>query len=337
LAVDAVLLIGEHGRYPFNEIGQHLYPRKEFFDQALAVMKRAGRYVPLFNDKHFSYRFDWAKEMCDTAVAHGMPIMAGSSVPLAQRVPPLDLPVDAEFEAALAVHSGDLESYDFHGLEVLQSFVERRRGGETGVANIEVLIGEAADRAGDEGRWPRELLDAALAVEEQAALRRQTWTSAEGLKIEQRTAPKKMKHVILITYRDGLRATVVAIGGTSNRWDFACKLKGESKPRSTAFYNGSWGNRGLFKALSHAIQRLFIERQEPYPHQRTLLTGGMTEAAVKSHAAGRPLDTPHLDVKYQAVDFARFRENGDTWRKLTVDIPQPSVFAPGDAKLTAGS
>lgn len=31
LAVDAVLLIGEHGDYPDNEIGQKKYPRYEFF------------------------------------------------------------------------------------------------------------------------------------------------------------------------------------------------------------------------------------------------------------------------------------------------------------------
>lgn len=334
LAVDAVLLIAEHGVYPFNELGQHVYPRKEFFDQAVAVMHRAGRYVPLFNDKHFSYRFDWAKEMCDTAEKHGMPLLAGSSVPLAQRVPPLDLPAGAEFESVLAVHSGGLEVYDFHALEVLQSFVENRRGGETGVARVEVLVGDAADKTGDEGRWPRELLNAAIAAEERAEFRRQTWTSTQGLKTEQSVPPKKMKHVILVTYRDGLQATIVAIGGTSNRWNFACKLKGESEPRATALFNSPWGNRGLFKALSHAIQRLFIEQKEPYPHQRTLLTTGITEAVMKAHAAGKPLDTPHLHFGYQAVDFSRFRENGGSWKHLTADVPQPDVFAPGDERLT---
>ena len=41
LAVDAVLLIGEHGDYPDNELGQQMYPRKEFFDQIVAVMQRS--------------------------------------------------------------------------------------------------------------------------------------------------------------------------------------------------------------------------------------------------------------------------------------------------------
>ena len=33
LAVDAVLIIGEHGNYPKNEFGQTKYPRYEFFKQ----------------------------------------------------------------------------------------------------------------------------------------------------------------------------------------------------------------------------------------------------------------------------------------------------------------
>src|SRR5688500_15723921 len=70
LAVDGVLLIGEHGEYPTNDLGQKEYPRKQFFDQIVAVMRRADRFVPVFNDKHLSYRWDWAREMYDTARKH---------------------------------------------------------------------------------------------------------------------------------------------------------------------------------------------------------------------------------------------------------------------------
>src|SRR5262249_32811876 len=40
LAVDGVLLIGEHGRDPVNDLGQTEYPRKRLFDQILAGMRR---------------------------------------------------------------------------------------------------------------------------------------------------------------------------------------------------------------------------------------------------------------------------------------------------------
>src|SRR5262249_40927288 len=67
LAVDAVLSIGEHGEYPTNSLGQVEYPRKRFFDESVAVMRRARRFVPLFNDKHLSFNADWAGDMFDTS------------------------------------------------------------------------------------------------------------------------------------------------------------------------------------------------------------------------------------------------------------------------------
>ncbi len=92
LAVDAVLSIGEHGTYPINKKGQQEYPRKRFFDEIVAVFRRSGKVAPVFSDKHLSYRWDWAKEMYDTARELKIPFMAGSSVPLAERRPPLELP-----------------------------------------------------------------------------------------------------------------------------------------------------------------------------------------------------------------------------------------------------
>src|SRR5262249_5969116 len=58
LAVDGVLLIGEHGNYPRNEKGQILYPRYEMMEQVVDVFRKTGRTVPLSNDKHLSYRWN---------------------------------------------------------------------------------------------------------------------------------------------------------------------------------------------------------------------------------------------------------------------------------------
>ena len=50
-----MLLIGEHGDYPYNDKGQKLYPRYELFQKIVEVFKKSDRSVPVFNDKHLSY------------------------------------------------------------------------------------------------------------------------------------------------------------------------------------------------------------------------------------------------------------------------------------------
>src|SRR5437763_4196258 len=54
LAVDAVLLIGEHGDYPYNAKGQKLYPRYEYVQKIAAVFENSGKSEPVFCDKHLS-------------------------------------------------------------------------------------------------------------------------------------------------------------------------------------------------------------------------------------------------------------------------------------------
>ena len=83
IAVEAVLLIGEHGDYPDNEKGQKLYPRRRLFEEIVKVFRRAGRSVSLFNDKHFSYSWSDAEWMYGQSKELGFPLMAGSSVPVA--------------------------------------------------------------------------------------------------------------------------------------------------------------------------------------------------------------------------------------------------------------
>src|SRR5438128_1061619 len=47
LAVEGVLIVGEHGNYPRNEKGQILYPRAEIFDQVVEAFRQVGRSVPV--------------------------------------------------------------------------------------------------------------------------------------------------------------------------------------------------------------------------------------------------------------------------------------------------
>src|SRR5262249_36517300 len=144
-----------------------------------------------------------------------LPLMAGSSVPLAQRRPELEIPAGSAFEEAVSIHGGGVESYDFHGLEVLQSFVEPRKGGETGVASVEFLSGDALFAAAKQGRWSLRLAEAAMATEF-----KQVPDLARPIAGEKAVEP----HGLVITYRDGFRATVLKIGANSVRWNFACKL-----------------------------------------------------------------------------------------------------------------
>ena len=322
LAVDAVLLIGEHGKYPTNAKGVVEYPRKRLFDEVVAVCRKAGRGVPVFNDKHFSYRWDWAKEMVDTAAELKMPLMAGSSVPLAERRPPTEFPAGAKITEAVSIHGGPFESYDFHGLEILQTMVETRAGGETGVEKVQFLTGDALWKAAADGLWSPKLAEAAMVAE----LGR-TVPFRELLKESPFAEPEP--HGILVHYRSGLKAIALKVGKSGIRWNVACRVTGDPVPKACSFHVGPWNNRNLFKALSHAIQEFFRTGKSPYPVERTLLTTGVLAAAVDSRAdGGKPVETPWLKVEYAPRDYAAFREDGSTWKIVTDQTPEPPGLDP---------
>src|SRR5207237_5784703 len=113
LAVDAVLIIGEHGNYPLNKLGQKQYQRYEFFRQVTEVFRKDGRTAPVFNDKHLSWNWAWARDMADTARKMGFALQAGSSLPGTWRMPAIDLPHGTEIEEVLCLAMGAVDSYDF--------------------------------------------------------------------------------------------------------------------------------------------------------------------------------------------------------------------------------
>ncbi len=321
LDVDAVLIIGEHGDYPRNARGQVMYPRRRFFDEVADVFEASGRVAPIFNDKHLSYDWANAKAIYDRAKRLGIPFLAGSSVPLAQRWPSLELPMGVALTEAVSIHGGPLESYDFHGLEVLQSLVEGRSGGEPGVARVRHLEGDAIWEAAEQGLWSVTLADAAMLAE--------TGPGQPSLPrlVERPPFNNAKPRAIILEYEDGFRGTVLQIGGSGTRWNAACQVQGESEPRWTRFYVGPWNNRNLFKALAHAIQVHFRRRDAPYPVERTLLVTGVLDRMLESRERGGvPIETPELGFGYRPTEFRSVRERGASWRLIPEGTSQPEGF-----------
>jgi hypothetical protein len=308
LAVEGVLLIGEHGNYPRNDRGQILYPRYELMEQIVDVFRKAGKSVPVFNDKHLSYDWGKAQKMMSWAKQLKFPMMAGSSLPVTWRRPELELSIGTPIEEGLVAAYGPIEIYGFHALETLQVMLERRRGGETGVKAVTVLTGNDVWKAGDAGQWSWDLLEAALARSETlnpGDVRRNAGATAVG------SMPATPATAFLVEYRDGARGSCLLLNGHVQDFTFAAKVKGESKAASCLFHLPPPPGAKYFDCLAGNIEKLLETGKAPYPVERTLLTTGVLAAAMESHKnRGARVETEHLEMKYTApADSGFFRGN----------------------------
>ncbi len=294
LAVDGVLSIGEHGRYAYNEKGQHMYPRRFFFEQICGVFSTSGRSVPVFSDKHLSYNWRDSKWMYDRAQQLGVPFMAGSSIPLGWRDPWLEHELDAPIEDALVLSFGGIESYGYHGLEALQCMIERRSGGEAGLAAVQCLEGEAVWRAGADGLWSRELAEAAAAAGE----------TASGSMEESCDNPA----AFLLEFRDGFKATLLQLNGYAKEWSYAARVDGQVLATGLRTHGPPYPH---FSYLGLNIEAMFLSGEPQYPVERTLLVSGALDALMDSRHRGHiRLETPHLDVAYRSYETMPIRPTG---------------------------
>ena len=287
LAVDGVILIGEHGDYPHNEIGQHMYPRRYMFEQICGVFASSGRSVPVFNDKHLAYTWDDALWMYERANALDVPFMAGSSLPLGWRKPFLEHPLDTALDAAVGIGYGGVESYGFHALETLQCMIERREGGESGIMAIQCLEGDSVWEAGEAGKWSLELAEAACAQIEN----RPDSTFIEG-------CPNPT--AFLLEHSDGFQSTVLMLNGYVS--DFAYSAKVGSTIDATEVYLQNGPPYCHFSYLSLNIEEMFVTGEPQYPVERTLLVTGVLDALMHSRAEGYiRIETPHLaEIAYRS-------------------------------------
>ena len=285
--VDGVLSIGEHGNYPVNERGQQLYPRKRFFQEITDTFRKFGRVVPVFNDKHISTVWEDAKWMYDRAVEMNVPFMAGSSLPVAYRSHPFDLPMGSDIKSAVGIGYGGLDVYGFHALETYQAIVERRRNAEQGVKWVRCLEGKSVWQAVDDG-----------------------WVAADVMDAVYDVIPKSKKNIreddkavlFQFEYTDGFRGAQFILP-SAGLTGVGVKLKGQ-KPLATGFEERPEPRYPHFAYLLKAIEAMVHTGKPTYPVERTLLTGGILDRALNSRArGGQRLETPELEIRYQAVAY----------------------------------
>ena len=178
--------------------------------------------------------------------------------------------------------------------------VERRAGGETGVAAVTCLEGDDVWKAAEQGAWARDLAEAACAAIENKPTGR----------IEDHCSQPA---IALIEYRDGLRGAAMMLDGYVDDLAYAARV-GAGEVVATEFFAQGHGGEdedgpyAHFAYLSLNVEEMFLTGRSTVPVERTLLTTGVLETMLDSrHAGHQRLETPWLDITYQCRTPAPWR------------------------------
>lgn len=290
LAVDGVLLVAEHGKYPKNATGNTIYPKRRLFNEVQQVFRKTGQTVPVFVDKQLADNWADAKWLHDTAAELKVPLMAGSSLPVLWRYPPVDTKRGAKLKEIVAVSYHTLDAYGYHALEMVQCLAERREGGETGVKQVRTLTGEAVWNAMDNGIFDPNLLSDALKRLKNSPITRKPNKTLRQL--------VKSPDLFVIEYLDGLRAYVLTLNGAVNEWGVAWKTVNGQK-KSTTFWTQEARPYMHFTYLVKGTEKMFHSGQPTWPAERTLMTSALLDALLISKSKnGAIIPTPYLNFKY---------------------------------------
>jgi hypothetical protein len=294
LAVDGVVLVGEHGVYHTNLKGQTYYPRWWLYQQIIQVFEQSKRSVPVFNDKHLSTSWDEAKWMFDKSRELNFPLYGGSSIPFYFRKPEIELDIDTPMKASVLAGSAVDEGSLFHCVDVLQCFVERRKGSETGIQSVQCIRGPETWKWTERNAWAGSLLDAV----------RTNFNLKPGHFQETVRKPQ----VTVVEYRDGTKAAIYSVTGVG--WTYAGDIEGRKDPTMISMlgWPGPYSQYHAANAYEHWLIEMMLTRKEPYNAERLLLSTGITSNNMDSNwengrysAVGRRVETPFMNISYRST------------------------------------
>jgi hypothetical protein len=298
LAVDGVVIVGEHGEYPTNLKGQWLLPRWWMYQQMIRVFEQSKRSVPVFNDKHLSYSWDEAKWMFDKSRELKFALTGGSSIPVYFRKPEIELEVETPITASVVVGGAVDEGALFHCVDVLQAFVERRKGGETGVTAVQCIRGPETWAWTERNPWAGALLESV-----------RTRLELKPGHFKEINSP----NVCVVEYRDGTKAAVYSARGVG--WTYAGDIAGQKEPTIVSMlgWPGPFDQYHASNAQPHWITETMVTGKEPFNAERLLLSTGIVAYNMESNwengryaPVGRRIETPFMHIAYRSTRGAQF-------------------------------
>lgn len=305
LAVDGVLLIGEHGDFSLNEFGQKKYPRREYFDQIVEVFRESGRCVPVFSDKHFSYDDSSAFHMVSTAREMGFPLMGGSSTPLSGLAKPEKFTRDSHLKEAIGIHYDGVEAYGYHSIALVESIVAARQGGESGIESVTAYAGDSFWQAQKEGKWSAELFDAAL-----QSIPISTQKIEQDNFRDHLVCPKpadvfqdRWPLAFCFNHRDGFRSTHINLNGHIKTFAMAMQDQSGALAASCTVQTLRDNKKYFyphFATFNARIEEFILSGKSPYPVEHYLLETLAIAAAMRALAEpGKTIQTPWIDMRYK--------------------------------------
>jgi hypothetical protein len=298
LAVDGVVIVAEHGNYPTDLKGHWLLPRWWIYHQVIKVFEQSKRSVPVFNDKHPSYNWDDAKWMFDKSRELNFPLTGGSSIPTYYRKPEIELDIDTPIKHSIVLADAADEGAIFHAIDVLQSFVERRKGGETGVKSVQSIRGPETWKWIEHNRWAAKLVDSVA----------KNFDLKQGYFQENNQA-----NMCIVEYNDGTKAAVISGRGVG--WTWAGEIEGHNQPTiiSMLGWPGPFSQYHASNSQPHWITEMMVTKKEPFNAERLLLSTGITNHYMESNwengrysPVGRRIETPFMNMSYRSTRGAQF-------------------------------
>ena len=238
----------------------------------------------------------------------GFPFLAGSSLPVTWRLPAIDVPHGTPLIESVCAGYGGVDSATIStGSKPRSACRSAARAARLESRRCMRCAGRRSGKWSRTVRDTRRLLVSALSRSHTLPVSNGFPTGAVTFDWARKTFTEPIAY--FIEHRDGFRTTLFLLA--IQDFNYAGLRADNDEVIACQMYLPMPGNGSttadFFNPLVHHIERMVLENRVPYPVERTLLTSGMTLAAVESlHRGEVRVETPEMAVSYQAPKESTF-------------------------------